>query len=173
MKKIRQTVVSVLTLFAVQTVLCVIYCHTYTSVEYDFNGRFHGVVYWIMLMIAFLAGPVCYYIAGLLRKDTGDKKATLITVFVCNIVLSVLGVVAFFVPAVRDIYSLINAPSYLYYSLFSGSVMYIAVPTMIASSLFPVLFFNLGFTKKPRQNNQLDMDEVNEIANDTAKENEK
>lgn len=169
MKKIRQTVVSVLTLFAVQAVLCVIYCHTYTSVAYNFNGRFHGVVYWIMLMIAFLAGPVSYYLTGLLRKDTGSKRATLIIVFICNIAVTVSGIVAFFNPTIRDIYSLINAPSYLYYSLFSGSVMYVAVPAMIASSLFPVFFFNLGFTKKPRQNNQLDMDEVNEI----AKENEK
>lgn len=163
MRLIRQTVVSLFVFFSVQAFLCIIYTHTYTSVNYDFNGRFHGIVYWVMLMIAFLAGPVCYYVAGLLRKDKGNKKVTLGIAFVSNAVVAVMGIAAFFVPWFLDIYRLVNAPSYLYYSLFSDSVMYIAVPAMIASSLFPVLFFKLGFTKKPRRNNQLEMDEVKNI----------
>lgn len=163
MRIIRQTIVSLFVFFSVQVILCAVYTHTYTSVDYDFNGHFHGVVYWIMLMTAFLAGPVCYYIAGLLRKDKGNKKVTLGVAFVCNIVVAVVGIIAFFVPWLLDLYRLINAPSYLYYSLFADSVMYIAVPAMIASSLFPLLFFKLGFTKKPRRNNQLEMDEVKNI----------
>ncbi len=166
MKKIRQTVTSVLFLAVIQTVLCVVYNKTYTSVEYDYDGRFTGVLYWAMLMLAFLAAPLLYYIIGRLRKERGDKKATLITAFACNIIIVVIGIIGFFVPEAMANYRLLNAPSYLYYSLFSDSVMYVAVIAMVASGLFPTLFFKMGFTKKPRRNNQLNMDEVNAINNE-------
>ena len=38
--------------------------------------------------------------------------------------------------------------------------MYIAVPTMIASSLFPVFFFKIGYVNKPRTNNEIKMEDI-------------
>ena len=169
MKKTRQTIFSVLFLVATQTILCVIYNKTYTSVAYDYNGKFTGVLYWAMLMAAFLAAPLLYYIIGRLRKGRGNKKTTIITIFVCNIVVIIIGIIGFFAPDFMGYYRLLNAPSYLYYTLFADSVMYVAVIAMIASGLFPALFFKIGYTKKPRRNNQLDMDEVNAINNQNGK----
>ena len=85
MKKSKQTIFSIVFLLIVHTVLCDIYNYTYFSNEFDFAGKFTGVVYWAILIGTFLAGPFIYYIAGRLRKNKGDKKLTVKLVFIINI----------------------------------------------------------------------------------------
>lgn len=160
MKKIRHSFFVVLFLCAVHALLCVAYNYTYFSSEFSFEEKFQGVLYWGMLMVAFLAGPFFYYVAGRLTKGKGSKKLILGSVLVINIVVSIIGIVSFFSPSLLETYRLINAPSYLYYSLFSDTVMYIAVPTMIISSLFPVFFFKIGYVNKPRTNNEIKMEDI-------------
>ena len=113
-----------------------------------------------MLMVAFLAGPFFYYVAGRLCKGKGSKKLILVSLLVMNVAVSILGIVSFFSPSLLETYRLINAPSYLYYSLFADGVIYLAIPAMIASSLFPVFFFKIGYVNKPRTNNEIKMDEL-------------
>ena len=160
MKKIRHSFFVVLFLCAVHALLCFAYNYTYFSTEFDFNERFQGVLYWVMLMVSFLAGPFVYYVAWRLCKKKGSKKLILVSLLIMNIGVSVLGIVSFFSADLLETYRLINAPSYLYYSLFADSVMYIAVPTMIVSSLFPVFFFKIGYVNKPRTNNEIKMEDI-------------
>ena len=160
MKKIRHSFLVVVFLGIVHTLLCVAYNYTYFSTEFNFEEKFQGVLYWVMLMVAFLAGPFFYYLTGRLCKGKGSKKLILVSLLVINVSVSVLGIISFFSPALLDTYRLINAPSYLYYSLFSDSVMYVAIPAMIISSLFPVFFFKIGYVNKPRTNNEIKMDEL-------------
>ena len=160
MKKIRHSFFVVLFLCVVHALLCVVYNYTYFSTEFNFQERFQGVLFWVMLMASFLAGPFCYYVAGRLCKGKGSKKLILVSLLVMNIAVSILGVVSFFLPSLLETYRLINAPSYLYYSLFADAVMYIAVPTMIVSSLFPVFFFKIGYVNKPRTNNEIKMEDI-------------
>ena len=160
MKKIRHSFFVVLFLCAVHALLCVAYNYTYFSAEFDFQERFQGVLFWVMLMVAFLAGPFVYYVAGRLCKGKGSKKIILISLLVMNIAVSILGIVSFFSPSLLETYRLINAPSYIYYSLFSDSVIYLAIPAMIISSLFPVFFFKIGYVNKPRTNNEIKMEDI-------------
>ncbi len=160
MKKIRHSFLVVVFLGIVHALLCVAYNYTYFSTEFNFEEKFQGVLYWAMLMVAFLAGPFCYYITGRLCKGKGSKKLILISLLVINVAGSVFGIVSFFSPSLLETYRLINAPSYLYYSLFADTVMYIAVPTMIISSLFPVFFFKIGYLNKPRTNNEIKMEDI-------------
>ena len=160
MKKIRHSFFVVLFLCAVHALLCVAYNYTYFSTEFNFQEKFQGVLYWVMLMVAFLAGPSLYYVAGRLCKNKGSKKLILVSLLVMNIVASILGIVSFFSPSLLETYRLINAPSFLYYSLFSDSVIYLAIPAMIISSLFPVFFFKIGYVNKPRTNNEIKMEDI-------------
>ncbi len=160
MKKSKQTIFSIVFLLIVHAILCDIYIYTYFSNSFDFAGRFTGVVYWAILIGTFLAGPFIYYIAGRLRKNKGDKKLTLALVFSINALVTIFGVASFFNEQWLDFYRIINAPSYLYYSLFSGTVMYVAVPAMVISSVFPAFFFRIGYLNKPRTNNEITMEEV-------------
>lgn len=160
MKKVRHSFFVILFLGIVHALLCVAYNYTYFSSEFSFEERFQGVLYWIMLMVAFLAGPFFYYVAGRLTKGKGSKKLILVSLLVMNIAVSILGIVSFFSADLLETYRLINAPSYLYYSLFADTVMYIAIPTMIASSLFPVFFFKIGYVNKPRTNNEIKMEDI-------------
>ena len=160
MKKIRHSFFVVVFLCAVHALLCVVYNYTYFSTEFNFQEKFQGIVYWIMLMVAFLAGPFAYYVAGRLCKGKGSKKLILISSLVINIAISVLGIVSFFSPSLLETYGLINAPSYLYYTLFADGVIYIAIPAMIVSSLFPVFFFKIGYVNKPRTNNEIKMEDI-------------
>lgn len=160
MKKIRHSFFVVLFLATVHLLLCAVYNYTYFSTEFDFQGRFQGVLYWAMLMVYFLAGPFFYYVAGRLCKNKGSKKLVLISLLVLNIAAAVLGVVSFFSADLLETYRIVNAPSYLYYSLFADSVMYIAVPTMVISALFPVFFFKIGYVNKPRTNNEIKMEDI-------------
>jgi len=160
MKKIRHSFLVVVFLCAVHAILCVIYNYTYFSSEFNFDEKFQGVLYWGMLMVAFIAGPFFYYVAGRLCKKKGSKKLILISLLVMNVAVSILGIVSFFSPSLLETYRLINAPSYLYYSLFADAVMYIAIPTMIISSLFPVFFFKIGYVNKPRTNNEIKMEDI-------------
>ncbi len=160
MKKVRHSFFVVLFLGIVHALLCVAYNYTYFSSEFNFEERFQGVLYWAMLMAAFLAGPFFYYVAGRLTKGKGSKKLILGSLLVINVAVSILGIVSFFLPSLLETYCLINAPSYLYYSLFSDSVMYLAIPAMIISSLFPVFFFKIGYVNKPRTNNEIKMEDI-------------
>lgn len=167
MKKIRHSFFVVLFLCAVHALLCALYNYTYFSTEFDFNEKFQGVLYWIMLMASFLAGPFVYYVAGRLCKKKGSKKLILVSLLVMNIAVAILGIVSFFSADFLETYRLINAPSYLYYSLFSDSVIYLAVPAMIISSLFPVFFFKIGYVNKPRTNNEIKMADIDKTGSST------
>ena len=160
MKKIRHSFFVVLFLGLVHALLCALYNYTYFSTEFNFQEKFQGILYWVMLMVAFLAGPFFYYVAGRLCKGKGSKKLILVSLLVMNVAVSILGIVSFFSPSLLETYRLINAPSYLYYSLFADGVIYLAIPAMIASSLFPVFFFKIGYVNKPRTNNEIKMDEL-------------
>ncbi len=160
MKKIRHSFFVVVFLCAVHALLCVAYNYTYFSTEFNFQEKFQGVLYWVMLMVAFLAGPFCYYVAGRLCNGKGSKKLILISLLIMNIAICVFGIVSFFSPSFMETYRLINAPSYLYYSLFVDSVIYIAIPAMVISSLFPVFFFKIGYENKPRTNNEIKMEDI-------------
>ena len=160
MKKIRHSFFVVVFLCAVHALLCVAYNYTYFSTEFNFQEKFQGILYWVMLIAAFLAGPFFYYVAGRLCNGKGSKKLILVSLLVINVAVSILGIVSFFSPSLLEIYQLINAPSYLYYSLFADTVMYIAIPTMIISSLFPVFFFKIGYVNKPRTNNEIKMEDI-------------
>ena len=167
MKKIRHSFFVVLFFCAIHALLCVAYNYTYFSAELNFEEKFQGVLYWVMLMVAFLAGPFFYYIAGRLCKGKGSKKLILGSILVINVAVSIIGIVSFFSPSLLETYRLINAPSYLYYSLFADAVMYIAIPTMIISSLFPVFFFKIGYVNKPRTNNEIKMEDINKTGSST------
>ncbi len=160
MKKIRHSFFVVLFLCAVHALLCVAYNYTYFSAEFNFQETFQGILYWVMLMVAFLAGPFFYYVAGRLCKKKGSKKLILVSLLVMNIAVSIFGIVSFFSPELLETYRLINAPSYLYYSLFADGVIYLAIPAMIVSSLFPVFFFKIGYVNKPRTNNEIKMEDI-------------
>lgn len=160
MKKIRHSFFVVLFLCVVHALLCVAYNYTYFSTEFNFQERFQGILFWVMLMVAFLAGPFFYYITGRLCKEKGSKKLILISLLIINIAVSILGIVSFFSDSLLETYRLINAPSYLYYSLFADGVMYLAIPAMIISSLFPVFFFKIGYVNKPRTNNEIKMEDI-------------
>jgi hypothetical protein len=84
-----------------------------------------------------------------------------------NIAISILGIVSFFSPPLLETYCLINAPSYLYYSLFADAVIYIAIPAMIISSFFPVFFFKIGYVNKPRTNNEIKMEDIDKTGSST------
>ncbi len=160
MKKIRHSFFVVVFLCAVHALLCVAYNYKYFSTEFNFQEKFQGILYWVMLMVAFLAGPFFYYVAGRLCKGKGSKKLILVSLLVMNIAVSILGIVCFFSPSLLETYRLINAPSYLYYSLFADGVIYLAIPAMIVSSLFPVFFFKIGYVNKPRTNNEIKMEDI-------------
>ncbi len=167
MKKIRHSFFIVVFLGVVHALLCVAYNYTYFSTEFNFQEKFQGVLYWVMLMVAFLAGPFFYYVTGRICKKKGSKKLILGSLLVINVVISIIGVVSFFSPSLLETYRLINAPSYLYYSLFSDTVMYLAVPAMIISSLFPVFFFKIGYVNKPRTNNEIKMEDIEKTGSST------
>lgn len=160
MKKIRHSFFVVLFLCAVHALLCVAYNYTYFSTEFNFQERFQGIGFWVMLMAAFLAGPFVYYVAGRLCKNKGRKNIILASLLVMNVLITIIGVISFFSEYLLETYRIINAPSYLYYSLFADGVMYLAVPAMIASSLFPVFFFKIGYVNKPRTNNEIKMEDI-------------
>lgn len=161
MKAIRQSAISVIFPVIVHAIMCAVYNMTYYSTDFNFNSRFTGVLYWVLLICAFLAGPFVYYAAGRFRKGKGNKKAVLIILLALNCVLAVFGIVAMFMPNFADTYRIINAPSYMYYHLFYDSVLYLSIPAMLITSLFPVFFFKLGYTKKPRTENGVKMNEKN------------
>ena len=69
-------------------------------------------------------------------------------------------VVALFFPQYLKAYSIINAPSYMYYLLFADSVRYIAVPAMAISAVFPALFSRMGIYKKPRTHNEIKTEDI-------------
>lgn len=157
------TVAGLLFLAAVHVGLCVLYYYTYYSPAFGFHERFEGVGFWAMLIGAFLFGPLCYYLAGRLFTHRVLKKPYAITVFVVFGAIALLGVCSTFFQWLKPLYRLINAPSFLYYELFTGDVYYIVVPTMLLSGLFPAIFSRMGAWKKHRTDNSISMEEVEEI----------
>ena len=153
------TAAAVIALLFAHAALCVIYRLTYFSEGFGFDKRFHGPLYYVALVIAFLLGPFIYYVVGRLFNGRGSVKAYTVTVWTIFGFAAVFGVFCLFVPSFMNTYATLNAPSYLYYGLFNGSVMYITVPAMIISAVFPALFSRMGFVKKPRTNNEIKMEE--------------
>lgn len=155
MNKKRGTAFAVLFLIFVHAILCVIYHYTYFSESFGFGERFRGTFYYVALVIAFLLGPFVYYVVGRIFKGRGIVRSYTIAVWSIFGVVALFGVISLFVPTLQPYYAMINAPSYLYYGLFNGSVTYITVPAMIMSAVFPALFSRMGFVKKPRTNNEV------------------
>ena len=160
------TVVTVLAFAVVHVLMCLIYDYTYYSAEFGFSERYTGIVYWALLICAFLAGPFVYYVVGRNRKGRGNKKVVLGTITIMNVLVTVLGIVALFDNSLSESFKLMNSPSYMYYMLFADSVLYISVPALLITSMFPAFFFKLGYTKKPRTNNEIKMEELNGSADD-------
>ncbi len=161
-KSVLKNISAVAVLVAVHAVLCIIYNNTYYNEALNFPGRFTGFTYYAFLMMFFLAAPLCYYITGRVFNGKADKKFYLCFILSVFGVFAVLGIVSLFVPEVAAFYRYINAPSYMYYQLFSDSVFYISIPAMCVSALFPAMFSRMGFVKKGRQNNEIKMDEKDE-----------
>lgn len=152
MKNALYNIFSVLFLLAVHALLCAVYCLTYYNGVAD---GFDGFKYYALLISFFLASPVLYYISGRLFSKKANKKFYIITTWIIFGAISVFAVVALFMPQYLEAYSVINAPSYMYYLLFEDSVKYIAVPAMAVSAFFPALFSRMGIVKKPRTNNEI------------------
>lgn len=160
MKVIRQSLASVLFAVLVHIGMCFVYNHTYYSPAFDFENRYNGVFYWIVLISTYLASLLLYYIAGRLRKDKGNKNFVLVTLLLANVVLLIIGMVSLFKPDTAETYQFINGPIYMYFLLVKDATLYITIPVMIATALFPVFFFKLGYTKKPRTNNEIKMEDI-------------
>lgn len=152
MKTVLYNILSVLFLLAVHALLCAVYCLTY------YNGvaeSYNGFKYYALLISFFLASPVLYYLSGRLFSKKANKRFYVITTWIIFGAVAVFAVVALFSPQYLKAYSVINAPSYMYYLLFADSVKYIAVPAMAISAFFPALFSRMGIVKKPRTNNEI------------------
>lgn len=135
-------------------------------------GDLEGALYIIVMVLMFLLAPVCYYISGRIFTRFANKKFYITTVWVIFSILSVLGVVAIFKPELQQFYLLVNSPSYMYYLLFKDSVIYISVPAMAITGLFPAMFSRNGYVRKKRQKNEITMDELNEKLNEENKESQ-
>lgn len=158
-KEYKQNILSVLVIGIVHTALCVLYNFTFYNEELMFPGRFTGFPYYALLMAYFLFAPLCYYIAGRAFHNKASKKFYLGMTWSVFGVFGLFGAVSMFIPSVASFYRCINAPSFMYYQLFSDSVFYISVPAMLVSAVFPALFSRMGFLKKERQNNEIKKDD--------------
>ena len=134
-------------------------------------GDLKGVLKIIVLVFMFLLAPICYYISGRIFTRFANRKFYITTVWVIFSMLSVLGVIAIFKSELQQFYLLVNSPSYMYYLLFKDSVIYISVPAMAITGLFPAMFSRNGYIRKKRQKNEITMDELNEMLENN--ENEK
>ena len=157
MKKILYNIFSVLFLLLVHALLCAVYCVTYYNGVTD---GYSGFKHYALLIVFFLASPLLYYISGRLFSKKANKKFYVITTWVIFGAIAVFAVVALYFPQYLKAYSIINAPSYMYYLLFADSVRYIAVPAMAISAVFPALFSRMGIYKKPRTHNEIKTEDI-------------
>lgn len=151
MKKSRN-IAAVAAWLLTHALLCVLYCNTYFK---DAISGLTGFRYNACLVAFFLGAPLAYYVVGRLFNKNTDKKFYLISIFSVTGLLTVFAVVSLFVPSMFRFYCMINAPSFLYYTLFEDSAQYIAVLSVVISSLFPALFARMGIQKKGRTNNEV------------------
>ncbi len=172
-KKIALNIFSIAFVLGVHALLCVIYNKICFLDGVYLWGDLKGVLYIVVMVFMFLLAPVCYYISGRIFTRFANKKFYITTVWVIFSILSVLGVVAIFKPELQSFYLLVNSPSYMYYLLFKDSVIYISVPAMAITGLFPAMFSRNGYVRKKRQKNEITMDELNEKLENNKSENEK
>ena len=169
-KKITLNIFSIAFVLGVHALLCFVY-HKICFLDGVYLwGDLKGVLYIIVLVFMFLLAPVSYYVSGRIFTRFANKKFYITTVWVIFSILSVLGVVAIFKPELQNFYLLVNSPSYMYYLLFKDSVIYISVPAMAITGLFPVMFSRNGYVRKKRQKNEITMDELNERINSANEE---
>lgn len=169
-KKITLNIFSIAFVLGVHALLCFVY-HKICFLDGVYLwGDLKGVLYIIVLVFMFLLAPLCYYISGRIFTRFANKKFYITTVWVIFSILSVLGVVAIFKPELQNFYLLVNSPSYMYYLLFKDSVIYISVPAMAITGLFPAMFSRNGYVRKKRQKNEITMDELNERINSANEE---
>lgn len=169
-KKITLNIFSIAFVLGVHALLCFVY-HKICFLDGVYLwGDLKGVLYVIVLVFMFLLAPVSYYISGRIFTRFANKKFYITTVWVIFSILSVLGVVAIFKPELQNFYLLVNSPSYMYYLLFKDSVIYISVPAMAITGLFPAMFSRNGYVRKKRQKNEITMDELNERINSQNEE---
>lgn len=169
-KKITLNIFSIAFVLGVHALLCFVY-HKICFLDGVYLwGDLKGVLYIIVLVFMFLLAPVSYYISGRIFTRFANKKFYITTVWVIFSILSVLGVVAIFKPELQNFYLLVNSPSYMYYLLFKDSVIYISVPAMAITGLFPAMFSRNGYVRKKRQKNEITMDELNERINSANEE---
>ena len=150
----------------VHAILCFIYNKICFLDGVYLWGDLEGLLYIVVMVLMFLLAPVCYYISGRIFTRFANKKFYITTVWVIFSLLSVLGVVAIFVPQLQKFYLFVNSPSYMYYLLFKDSVSYISVPAMAVTGLFPAMFSRNGYVRKKRQKNEITMDELKEKLNE-------
>ncbi len=169
-KKITLNIFSIAFVLGVHALLCFVY-HKICFLDGVYLwGDLKGVLYIIVLVFMFLLAPVSYYVSGRIFTRFANKKFYITTVWVIFSILSVLGVVAIFKPELQNFYLLVNSPSYMYYLLFKDSVIYISVPAMAITGLFPAMFSRNGYVRKKRQKNEITMDELNERINSANEE---
>ena len=169
-KKITLNIFSIAFVLGVHALLCFVY-HKICFLDGVYLwGDLKGVLYIIVLVFMFLLAPVSYYVLGRIFTRFANKKFYITIVWVIFSILSVLGVVAIFKPELQNFYLLVNSPSYMYYLLFKDSVIYISVPAMAITGLFPAMFSRNGYVRKKRQKNEITMDELNERINSANEE---
>ena len=169
-KKITLNIFSIAFVLGVHALLCFVY-HKICFLDGVYLwGDLKGVLYIIVLVFMFLLAPVSYYVSGRIFTRFANKKFYITIVWVIFSILSVLGVVAIFKPELQNFYLLVNSPSYMYYLLFKDSVIYISVPAMAITGLFPAMFSRNGYVRKKRQKNEITMDELNERINSANEE---
>ena len=169
-KKITLNIFSIAFVLGVHALLCFVY-HKICFLDGVYLwGDLKGVLYIIVLVFMFLLAPVSYYVSGRIFTRFANKKFYITTVWVIFSILSVLGVVAIFKPELQNFYLLVNSPSYMYYLLFKDSAIYISVPAMAITGLFPAMFSRNGYVRKKRQKNEITMDELNERINSANEE---
>ena len=154
-KTVKNNILSFIITAAVHIALCGIYNMTYYKDGFN-PGK---LPYWPLLIIFFLASPLCYYICGRLFNGKAGKLFYQLMIWISFGTMAVFGIVTVISPEFASLYRLINAPSYMYYTLFNDSVFYIQVPVMVVASLFPAIFLRMGFLKRPRENNEIRMDD--------------
>ena len=156
-KNIKYNILSFIVTALVHIALCGIYNMTY------YNDGFNPVKipYYPLLITFFLASPLCYYICGRLFNGKADKIFYQFMIWIAFGIMAVFGVITVVLPEFAQVYRIINAPSYMYYTLFYDSVFYIQIPVMLIASLFPAIFLRMGYLKRPRENNEIKMEDIN------------
>ena len=156
-KTLKYNILAFIVTAGVHTALCGIYNMTYYKDGFN-PGR---LPYWPLLITFFLASPLCYYSCGRLFNGKASKIFYQVMIWASFGIMAVFGVITVISPEFAGFYRIINAPSYMYYTLFYDSVFYIQIPVMVVASLFPAIFLRMGYLKRPRENNEIKMEDIN------------